>query len=111
MSVSYLARFIKGTDEVCNFGNNAAQNAQEQLLCSMPSATVGGASFNHLGSMVYHDLSSTYQFNGNVSLTFGVNNLFDQDPQTSYSTFANSFDPSMYEIPGRVVYGRVSLEF
>lgn len=110
-TASYLLRFIKGTTEVCNFGNSASQNAQEQLLCSMPSAEVGGASFNRLGSMAYHDLSGSYQFTENVRVTLGVNNLFDTDPRVSYSTFANSFDPSMYEIPGRFVYGRISLEF
>jgi len=110
-TASYLARFIKGTDETCNFGNSALQNAQEQLLCSMPSETVGGPSFNHLGSMVYHDVSGAYQVTESMRVSVGINNLFDTDPRVSYSTFANSFDPSMYEIPGRFVYGRISLEF
>lgn len=110
-AASYLVRFIKGTTETCNFGNSAAQNAQEQLLCSIPSETVGGASFNRLGSMAYHDVSGSYQVTENMRVTLGVNNLFDTDPRVSYSTFANSFDPSMYEIPGRFVYGRISLEF
>tara|TARA_R110002126_G_scaffold33382_41_gene104616 strand:+ start:948 stop:3749 length:2802 start_codon:yes stop_codon:yes gene_type:complete len=110
-TASYMVRFIKGTDEVCNFGNTAAQNAQEQLLCSMPSAEVGGASRNHLGSMAYHDASVGYQLTDNVRVLLGVNNLFDTDPRVSYSTFANSFDPSMYEIPGRFVYGRISMQF
>lgn len=110
-SASYLVRFIKGTTETCNFGNSALQNAQEQLLCSMPSETVGGPSQNRLGSMAYHDVSGAYQLTENMRISIGVNNLFDTDPRVSYSTFANSFDPSMYEIPGRFVYGRISLEF
>jgi len=40
-----------------------------------------------------------------------VNNLWDTDPRVSYTTFANSFDPSMYEIPGRFPYVRISTKF
>jgi len=56
-------------------------------------------------------VSGAYQVTESMRVSVGINNLFDTDPRVSYSTFANSFDPSMYEIPGRFVYGRISLEF
>ena len=68
-------------------------------------------SFNELEDMAYHDVSVGYAVTDNLRLTLGVNNLWDTDPEVSYTTFANSFDPSMYEIPGRFFYGRVNLEF
>jgi iron complex outermembrane receptor protein len=46
-----------------------------------------------------------------LRVTVGVNNLFNTDPEVSYSTFANSFDPSMYEIPGSFFYTRVNVNF
>jgi iron complex outermembrane receptor protein len=39
-----------------------------------------------------------------------VNNINAKNPPTSYSTFANSFDPA-YEIPGRFFYLRYSQSF
>ena len=63
------------------------------------------------GNKSYHDVSVGYAVTDNLRLTLGVNNLWDTDPEISYTTFANSFDPSMYEIPGRFFYGRVNLEF
>jgi outer membrane receptor protein involved in Fe transport len=105
-SASYLIRFINHTIEDCGIND-----ALEQELCSEPSAEVGGQSFNRLGDMAYHDVSGSYQINDQVKVTIGVNNLWNTDPQVSYSTFANSFDPSMYEIPGRFAYTRLSMAF
>ena len=61
--------------------------------------------------MAYHDVSLGYAVNDNLRITLGVNNLFDTDPEVSYSTFANSFDPSMYEIPGQFFYTRLNVNF
>ena len=62
-------------------------------------------------NLSYHDASVGYSVTENLRLTFGVNNLWDADPEVSYTTFANSFDPSMYEIPGRFFYGRINVDF
>ncbi|MBR9783276.1 MAG: TonB-dependent receptor [Gammaproteobacteria bacterium] len=110
-TANWLMRYIGNTTEACDFGRRADQNEQEQLLCSDPSEEVGGDSFNELEAMAYHDVSLAYAVNDNLRITLGVNNLFDTDPEVSYSTFANSFDPSMYEIPGQFFYSRVNLTF
>lgn len=111
LTVNYLVRFINHTVEDCELGGGGLGNEQEQILCSMPSAEVGGDSMNRLGDMAYHDVSAGYQINDNIRVTVGINNIWDNDPRVSYSTFANSFDPSMYEIPGRFFYTRASMAF
>ena len=68
-------------------------------------------SYNELEAMAYHDVSVGYAVTDNLRVTLGVNNLWDTDPEVSFTTFANSFDPSQYEIPGRFFYGRMAVEF
>jgi iron complex outermembrane receptor protein len=111
ITVNYLVRYIHGTTEDCELGTRAIQNEVEQDLCSNPSAEIGGDSTNDLDAMAYHDVSVGYIINDNYRVTAGFNNLWDTDAPVSYSTFANSFDPSMYEIPGRFGYVRFSATF
>ena len=119
-TANYLVRFIGHTTEECSFGTStdADGNYLEDTLCSDPGETTFDEegnlvkdSFNELEDMAYHDASVGYAVTDNLRLTLGVNNLWDTDPEVSFTTFANSFDPSMYEIPGRFFYGRVNLEF
>lgn len=65
---------------------------------------------NKLKAATYHDVSVFWKTPWKGRVTFGVNNLFGQNPPVSYSTFANSFDPQ-YEIPGRFLYLRYSQSF
>ena len=111
VTVNYLVRYIHGTTEICDLGNNAAQNAAEQDVCSNPATEVGGVSENELKAIGYHDVSVNYFINDNYRVVVGVNNIWDQDPPLSYATFANSFDPSMYEIPGQFGYVRFFANF
>jgi len=106
-TANWLVRYIGNTTEECAIDGGAL----DQQLCSDPSAEVGGDSENELEAMAYHDVSLGYTVNDNLRVTVGVNNLFNTDPEVSYSTFANSFDPSMYEIPGSFFYTRVNVNF
>ncbi|MEC8230407.1 MAG: TonB-dependent receptor [Pseudomonadota bacterium] len=106
-TANWLVRFIGHTTEECSIDGDTL----DQQLCSDPSEELGGDSFNELEDMTYHDVSLGYAVNDNLRITLGVNNLLDTDPEVSYSTFANSFDPSMYEIPGQFFYTRVNLNF
>jgi len=106
-TANWLVRFIGHTTEACSIDGDVL----DQQLCSDPSEELGGDSFNELEDMAYHDVSLGYAVNDNLRITLGVNNLFDTDPEVSYSTFANSFDPSMYEIPGQFFYTRVNVNF
>ncbi|PHS51450.1 MAG: TonB-dependent receptor [Alteromonas sp.] len=106
-TANWLVRFIGHTTELCSIDGDVL----DQQLCSDPSVEVGGTSYNELDDMAYHDVSLGYAVNDNLRITLGVNNLFDTDPEVSYSTFANSFDPSMYEIPGQFFYTRLNVNF
>jgi outer membrane receptor protein involved in Fe transport len=106
-TANWLVRFIGHTTELCSIDGDVL----DQQLCSDPSLEVGGTSYNELDDMAYHDVSLGYAVNDNLRITLGVNNLFDTDPEVSYSTFANSFDPSMYEIPGQFFYTRLNVNF
>ncbi len=103
-SATYLIRYIGNTTELCSIGGG-----YEEDLCS--DYNPDGDSFNELEAMAYHDASFSYHMTDNLRFTVGVNNLWDTDPEVSYSTFANSFDPSMYEVPGRFGYARVNMSF
>lgn len=107
-TANWLVRFIGHTTELCDIDGGDL----DQQLCSDPSSDPDNVpSYNELEDMAYHDVSLGYAVNDNLRVTVGVNNLFDTDPETSYSTFANSFDPSMYEIPGQFFYTRVNVNF
>ena len=115
-SANYLVRYIGKTTEDCSFGNDADSNGvlYEDKLCSNPGVVQDDGtkdSENELKAMAYHDVSVTYFVTDDIKVSAGVNNLWDTDPRVSYSTFANSFDPSMYEIPGRFPYVRISTKF
>jgi iron complex outermembrane recepter protein len=69
-----------------------------------------GIGFTTMKATWYHDVSVYYKTPWKGRLTVGVNNVLDQDPPISYSTFANSFDPQ-YEVPGKFVYFKYSQSF
>ncbi len=120
-AANYLIRYIGKTVEDCDFGDDSDSSGvfYEDKLCSNPGVSIFDEdgdlaekeSTNKLKAMAYHDVSVTYFINDDIKVTAGVNNLWGTDPRTSYTTFANSFDPSMYEIPGRFPYVRLSAKF
>ncbi len=68
---------------------------------------------NKLGATTYHDAQLTWrtdQWKG-LSLTGGVNNLFDKDAPTCLSCSLNGYDASNYDLPGRYWYVRAQLDF
>jgi iron complex outermembrane receptor protein len=105
---TWFTRYYSRQDEDCStmdyygFGD----------LCSSPDPDGAGERIaeNKLGGTTYHDLSVFWKAPWNGKITLGVNNVFAKDPPTSYSTFANSFDPA-YEIPGRFVYMQYNQKF
>ncbi|HEX7966031.1 MAG TPA: hypothetical protein VF651_09955, partial [Gammaproteobacteria bacterium] len=80
-------------------------------LCSN-LGTSAGTSSNYIGKTVYHDWQFGYHLDGwNTDLTFGIRNVFDKQPPTALTAFANSFLPAFYRVPGREFYGRVTVKF
>ncbi len=68
---------------------------------------------NTLSERFYFDGQLRYQlpFLDGMGLAVGVNNIFDRDPPGCISCGLNNYDPGTYDVPGRYLYGRVSLKF
>ncbi|GJM10474.1 MAG: TonB-dependent receptor [Lysobacteraceae bacterium] len=128
---SWRMRYIHHQREACYAGSygdftlppNAANGGQP--YCNLGPDNTGGRDFTQpgggpdgvldyrkLGSVTYHDVQLTYHIGDwGTQLTLGVNNLFDKGPPLSQTAFANSFDSSVYETPGRFPYVRVTTDF
>lgn len=70
------------------------------------------AANNKLGSRFYTDVQLRWLnlWEDRFGLTFGVNNLFNKNPPGCISCGLNNFDPTTYDVPGRYVYGRVTVK-
>lgn len=77
-------------------------------MCSQPDAANQKLSRNHLGTTIYHDVYAGYQFTQTLSVTAGIDNLFDKAPPISVSQPLH-YDPAIYPAPGRMFY--VSLHY
>jgi len=78
-------------------------------VCSNPATGI-----NVLEATTYHDLQLGYRFADfhDMGLTFGVNNLFEEDPPICLSCSLNGYDASTYDIPGgRFFYLRADIKF
>ena len=75
--------------------------------CSNPTAST-----NAMGATTYHSVQVSYNISDwDTRFTFGIQNIGDKNPPVSTQAFANSFDPTTYEIPGRFPYIRISKTF
>jgi iron complex outermembrane recepter protein len=50
-------------------------------------------------------------FEDRATIGVGVNNLFDEDPPVCFSCDLNSYDGTVYPIPGRFFYVRAGVRF
>jgi len=70
---------------------------------------------NEMKTVFYHNIQIARQLPSyNASLTFGVNNVLDQDPPVSRSNigvFWYNYDPNHYEPPGQQVYLSTEVKF
>lgn len=69
---------------------------------------------NELGSSLWTDFQVSWAPEGggdnNWTFTFGVDNVFDEDIPICYSCDLNSFDGTLYPIPGQFWYLRTTFE-
>ena len=80
--------------------------------CSDPTIRDDGNARNELDATVYNDVQAYYTFPGfQTTITAGIDNVFNEDPPVSVTAFANSFDASLYELPGLFPYVRLRVEF
>lgn len=90
-SATYQARYIDGMDDI--------------------SCEAGGCYAPSVPSVTYSDISGSYYVTDNVTLSGGINNLFDkQAPYYSNYNDSNT-DPYTYDVIGRYGYVKVKVIF
>jgi outer membrane receptor protein involved in Fe transport len=70
-----------------------------------------GEPFKGVGSVAYWDLAAAYKFMDKSELRIGVNNAFDKQPPTYDPNVQSGTDPSTYDVIGRVIFARVTMQF
>jgi iron complex outermembrane recepter protein len=111
---AWMVRFIRGTTEPCDDGLTPSFSSLG--LCSNPDSDLTDGtddSTNDHPDIFYHNVQAGYTVPGwNTEVVLGVINVFDQDPPTSYSAFANSAPATLYETWGsRQPYLRLNVSF
>jgi iron complex outermembrane recepter protein len=70
---------------------------------------------NESDTVFYHNVSLGYDLTEyNADVTFGINNVLDQDPQISRSLtslYWYNYDPNHYEAPGRLGFLKINVKF
>ncbi|KPZ70476.1 MULTISPECIES: TonB-dependent siderophore receptor [Shewanella] len=92
-SATYEARYIDGMDSfACK---------DDPSDCYAPS----------VDSIVYHDISASYDINETVRLSGGVNNVLDEQPPYYSGNNDSNTDPYTYDVLGRYFFVRASVKF
>ncbi len=106
-------RYISGITEPCSDDNDNTSISLTNLgLCSNPNLADNSLSTNYLGTTIYHDMQVNYNYDpAKMTFTFGINNMFNKEPPASTQQQLNSFDPTLYDVPGRFFYGRIGVKF
>ncbi|MGH8274624.1 MAG: TonB-dependent receptor domain-containing protein [Gammaproteobacteria bacterium] len=93
--------------------------------CTKPNASVGqhkdpngnivpnSVGQVELGTTIYQDIQASYTLAAwNTTFTLGVNNIFDRSPPIQQVFVqAPSYLTNTYRVPGRFIYGRISVNF
>lgn len=107
-NVDYKLRYISGLREDC-----AA--ASGYPICSNPSEVTadrpGGT--NYLSAVTYSDIRASWKLPIalNLSVTAGINNLFNKAPPICLSCSLNGYDAATYDLPSRFSYLQLNLKF
>ncbi len=111
-SVQLIGRWFSGLHESCDVLLQAAISRGDPTIglpCTDPGASaISRLGENRIGPRLVADARFTWQPSTRWSMTLGVRNLFNRDPDNSFSTVANSFDP-IQGVPGRHVYFAFSI--
>ncbi|KTF18457.1 TonB-dependent receptor plug domain-containing protein [Pseudoalteromonas sp. H105] len=89
----YQARYIAGMDSYACIGKEDS--------CYAPTTP----------TVVYHDISGSYLVNETISLSAGVNNLFDKQPPYYTGNNDSNTDPYTYDVLGRRFFAGVNVKF
>ncbi len=114
-SASWTARYVSHVTESCSdFRDGTSQSLTALGLCSDPSSVDDALSLNRLGGTTYHDVQVAWNTPFGVdglSVSGGVNNLFDRSPPRCMSCTLNGYDAGTYDLPGQFWYVQAMYKF
>ena len=89
---TYEARYVAGMDSfTCRL---------DQSECIAPTTP----------SVVYHDISGSYMINDVVTVSAGINNMFDKQPPYYTGNYSANTDPYTYDVLGRRLFAGVNIK-
>ena len=93
-------------------GDFSAQLLWRHIGDSVDDGGLGVVAADELDSFDYFDVSGSYQVNDNLTLTGGIDNLFDERPPIlgDNQEQANTF-PALYDVFGRTYFLRATARF
>ncbi|MGR5259269.1 TonB-dependent receptor [Vibrio astriarenae] len=62
-------------------------------------------------TVFYHDISAGYAFDNGITLSGGINNLFDEEPPLILNTISGNTDTMTYDVVGRYFYANLNMKF
>lgn len=107
-SAAWTARYISRLVEDCaNGAGFAVCKFPDEIAPFRPDGT------NRLGATTYHDVRVAWKLPTSFPLTIsgGVNNVFEKDPPVCLSCTLNGYDASTYDLPGRFWYVEGNVKF
>ena len=110
-SANVNLRYLSAITEVCG---GSLFDFGKQDLCSDPGPSSDNPGTNRIGSRIYTDVQVSWTprfFDDKATISIGVNNITKTDTPLCFSCDLNSFDGTLYPIPGRFGYARLRLDF
>ncbi len=105
----WLVRAIGPMSEACTDHYAGTSSSYTALgLCSQPNLINSRLSRNELGATFFHDLYFGYRVSRRLSVTAGIDNIFNREPPISVLQPLH-YDPSIYPAPGRTLYASLKL--
>jgi iron complex outermembrane receptor protein len=103
--LTLTTRYIHSLTESC------VDFADYPTTCSDFNKTDDTLSTNHLGITVYNDLQVVWspEFEHGLTVTAGVNNIFNREPPACFSCSLNGFNGQTYDVPG--IFGYLSATY
>ena len=106
--VSYKFRYISALKEDCAAAAGyAICNHPSEITPARPDGT------HYIGAVTYQDVRASWKLpiSMDMTLTAGINNLWDKKPPICVSCSLNGYDASTYDTPSRFMYVQASVKF
>lgn len=106
--VDYTFRYLSSLKEDCAAAAGyAICNHPAEITPTRPDGT------HYMGATVYQDIRGSWKLpvSLDLTLTAGINNLWNKQPPVCVSCSLNGYDASTYDLPSRFMYVQASVKF